>query len=206
LPATPFFGFPDDTLWDTSSPVYVESPPTSTSYTGSGIVSPGASRQSSLSSTHSFSLSPETQLLDAVALQSPVVDYCSSPEELRQVPAILDRFMALTPSSQRLFRTCGSNPFIQGAVLDILESPELRAKAAITPAMADPLLEKVRYTTSTDGKGKRGAPQFYKCRWGSCSDKMARKLHALEHIMTHVDNRSHICDHWCVDRATNFCS
>jgi hypothetical protein len=197
-PITPFFDFPDATLWDAPSPAFVESPSTSTSYTGSGVISPRASRQPSLSSTHNFSQSPEMRLLDAMALQSPVTDR-SSPEELCQVPTIVDRFVALTPSAQRLFQTCGSDPFIQSSVLNILESPELQAKVPITSAMADPLLEKVRYTKPTEGKGKRGAPQFYKCRWGSCGDKMSRKLHALEHIMAHVDNRSHICDHWCVD-------
>jgi hypothetical protein len=197
-PTTPFFDFPDATLWDASSPGFAQSPSVSTNYTGSRMVSPRVSRQPSLSSTHSFSQSPELRLLDAMALQSPVTDR-SSPEEIRQVPTIVDRSMALSPFSQRLFRTCGSDPFIQTAVLDILESPELQAKMAITSAMADPLLEKVRYSKPTEGKGKRGAPQFYKCRWGSCGDKMARKLHALEHIMAHVDNRSHICDHWCVD-------
>jgi hypothetical protein len=109
-----------------------------------------------LTTTLTFSQSPE--------MQSPLTDH-RSPEELRGVPTIVDPFLALSPSSQRLFRTCGSDPFIQTAVLDILESFGLQATAAITSEMADPLLEKLRYTKPTHGKGKRGDLQFYKCLW-----------------------------------------
>lgn len=178
-------------LWGASSSAYPQSPSTPTSYTGSCIDS---SRTGHRPSIQCFWRSPGSYPLDEMAVGSPAFD-TGPPEEPRHMPTIVDRFAALSPTSQRLFRTCGSVPSVQSAVLDILESPELQGRVAISSAMAEPLLEKISYTESTDGKGKRGAPQFYKCRWGTCGDKMSRKLHAVEHIMTHVDNRSHICDH-----------
>ena len=139
----------------------------------------------------------DTQQLEQMSLQTPVTPF----EHHLPVRSLNDRIKNLDPPSQRLFRTCGSNPVIQSAALDIFESTEFQAKQPITSESVEPLLEKIKYTGCLDGKGKRGAPQFYKCLWGSCGEKVSRKLHALEHIMNHVGNRSYICDHWYVCSA-----
>jgi hypothetical protein len=133
--------------------------------------------------------------MENMALDSPVFDPGLFGEHCH-LPAIADRVQRLSLHSMQLFKSCGSDPIIQSAVLDIFESPEIQANAPITSEMAAPLLEKIKYINKMHGKGKRGAPQFYKCLWGSCGEKMSRKLHALEHIMNHVDNRSYVCDHW----------
>ena len=177
---------------------FASTPPSSdgSSCAGSNIApSPVSYRSTSLTADH-LPTSPYISPLDVIVHGPPHVDGSSSgcPPQL---PTVADRLEAMSPISQRIFMSCGSDPVVQSAVLDVLESPELMAKMAIRWEMAEPLLEKVMYGNVTDGKGKRGAPEFYKCRWGSCSEKMRRRLHALEHIMTHVNNRSHICSYWC---------
>jgi hypothetical protein len=188
-----------ESVWiDPLSSASLQSPSPNSSPREGSIASPRATRNSSFSSTQSLS-DYSIQLLENMTLQSPDVDLDTVLfGEHQPLPTISDRIQRLSLPSMRLFKSCGSDPGIQSAVLNILESPELQMNAPITTEMAAPLLEKIKYPNKTHGKGKRGAPQFYKCLWGSCGERMVRKLHALEHIMNHVNNRPHVCDHWRV--------
>jgi len=169
---------------------------TCSTHSEADMASPRARRHSSFSSIQSILESPSIQLLETMAIKSPAGDKFSFELQHSNSNTIAERVEALSPAFQRLFYTCGADESIQCAVLDIFKSHEVRAKQPIRSEMADPMLEKIMYTDTSTGKGKRGAPQFYKCRWGSCSEKMSRKLHAVEHIMTHIDNRPHVCAHW----------
>lgn len=173
------------------------SPSTCDSPERGSIISPRPSRQPSFSSVPSESEPPTIQLHGTVEFTTPLIDY------FQNFSSIEDRFKELSISSQRLFKTCGTNPAIQHAAMNIFESAAFHSKKAIPLELAVPLLEKVKYSTTVNGRGKRGAPEFYRCLWGSCGEKMTRRLHALEHIMTHVDNRSHVCTDWCVTLLSN---
>ena len=145
---------------------------------------------------------------------------CSLPDLSQQFPLLtgfgplgsgIDVPVAQTPQGvaslddgQRLiFEKCGAKIDVQATVLRILHSDEYHTQKPLPWPMASPLLSLIWYQKSNipevkNGKGCRGAPEFYECRWGECRVRMRRKLHALEHIHNHVCIRPYICDKWFV--------
>lgn len=116
----------------------------------------------------------------------PSVDIITNALETR---SIADRFNALGEYERDHFSTCGNDSKVQLSVLAILESPQFKANEAVPFHLLSPLF-------SMGPKGVRGAPQWYMCKWGSCRNKLTRKLHAREHMMTHVHNRPYACPKW----------
>lgn len=109
-----------------------------------------------------------------------------------------DRLMTLDDKQRIIFKQCGADPDVQDAVLCILHSDEYRTQHSLPWPLASRLFELIPYRIQQgecvkSGKGCRGAPEFYECRWRDCHERMRRRLHALEHVHNHVGIRPFIC-------------
>ncbi|CCA72899.1 hypothetical protein PIIN_06835 [Serendipita indica DSM 11827] len=88
-----------------------------------------------------------------------------------------DRLMTLDDKQRIIFKQCGADPDVQDAVLCILHSDEYRTQHSLPWPLASRLFELIPYRIQQgecvkSGKGCRGAPEFYECRWRDCHERI----------------------------------
>lgn len=189
-PAVPDFPFWGDQSFGEGQVGTPFQSPTSVTTSNTSIASPSPIRHPSFSFSDG---SPIIALEDAYIVPSSSSDgsVLNGTSDVDGPPnsTIEDRINAFSDTAQHQLRTCSHDPELQLVVLAIHESREFQDKEDLSFKAVSPLLE-------PQGRGRRGAPQSYRCRWHSCGEVINRRLHAKEHVLVHLEYRRHVCAEW----------